>query len=237
MTKQNRELRYLPAKELRVATGADGSKTITGYAAVFSSPSVDFGGWTEMVAPVAFNRTLEGKPDVLCLYSHDNSAVLGRTKSGTLNLEVDSIGLKFSCSLPDTTTGRDVGALINRGDVDGCSFGFVCQNAVWTEMEDGSALRTLLDVTLYEITITAEPAYPSTTVALRSAPKEIRSRLAKTEKRDSNCECECTPCVDGDCSECTDTDCMENSCSCEGSQASYRNRAHMILTLAIHQAK
>lgn len=185
----DRELRHIQAKELRVATGADGSRSISGYASVFNSPSVDFGGWTERVSPTAFNRTLQEKPDVLCLYSHQSSSVLGRTRSGTLQLEVDSVGLKFNCSMPDTTVGRDLTVMMERGDIGGCSFGFVCRSASWEDAEDGAPVRTLLDVDLYEVTITADPAYPDTSVSLRSAPKEIQSRIdAKLAPVDDSAE-------------------------------------------------
>src|ERR1700733_2501978 len=97
----NREIRQIKALELRVATNANGQRTLSGYSAVFSSLSVDMGGWFEIISPSAFTRTLQESPDVLCLYSHDTSLVLGRTKSSTLSLSVDQTGLKFECILPN----------------------------------------------------------------------------------------------------------------------------------------
>lgn len=240
---KRRELRHIKARELRVAKADDGTRSITGYAAVFNVQSLDFGGWSEMISPSAFTRTLQDNPDVLCLYNHSTGKVLGRTKAKTLSLEVDNVGLKFTCSLPDTTVANDLTVSIERGDIDGCSFGFVCQSDVWTSMDDGSALRTLLDVDLFEVTITSEPAYTDTSVSLRSAPKEVRSRITgkKAEKRDGDvdetdsaakCGCDCGPCVDGDCDNCTDPDCMDADCSCEVSTNAYRNRAHMLSTMA-----
>jgi HK97 family phage prohead protease len=114
MMSNNREVRF-QGRELRVSKADDGSRSITGYAAVFNTPSLDFGGWYEMIAPTAFTRSLQEQPDVLALYSHDNSLVLGRTKSGTLALEVDSVGLKFTCKLPDTTVANDMVVSIERG--------------------------------------------------------------------------------------------------------------------------
>src|SRR5277367_5678504 len=98
MSKQ-REIRYLPARELRATKNADGTRTVSGYAAVFNSLSVDFGGWQEIVAPGAFTRFLLANPDVVCLRDHDNAILLGRTASKTLTLEQDATGLRFECLL------------------------------------------------------------------------------------------------------------------------------------------
>lgn len=208
-----REVRQIQARELRVATNADGKRVLTGYAAVFNSPSCDMGGWYELVAATAFTRTLQENPDVLCLYSHDTAAVLGRTTSKTLTLAVDSTGLSFSVVLPDTTTANDLIVLVERGDISGCSFGFVVVSDVWSEDSEGQYVRTLLDVDLFEITVTAAPAYTATSVSLRSAPKEIRSKLRET--RNVGCKCQCDVCVDSDgddCMNCTNQDCDDLNC-------------------------
>jgi HK97 family phage prohead protease len=177
-TKSNqRELRYLPIRELRVATDADGTRKVSGYAALFNSRSVDFGGWCEIIAPSAFTTTLQEQPDVLALRDHDPSILLGRTKSGTLTLTVDATGLRFDLTLPDTTQARDLAESMSRGDIDSCSFGFCTDNDVWAEDAEGCTVRTLLAVTLFEISIVSFPAYPDTSASLRSCPVEIRSRI------------------------------------------------------------
>jgi HK97 family phage prohead protease len=247
MNKQ-REVRFIKAKEFRVVTNPDGSRSIQGYASVFNLKSVDFGGWSEMVSPSAFNRTLQENPDVLCLFNHHSGKVLGRTKSGTLSLEIDNVGLKFVCNLPDTSVANDLIVSIDRGDIDGCSFGFVCQSDVWTAQEDGGALRTLLDVDLFEVTITPEPAYPDTSVSLRSAPKEVRSRII--EKRDddmetdsdgdtdTDCGCDCPQCEAGSCGICSDPDCDDENCSCPSDEIrSIRHKMEMRLRLAQARSK
>lgn len=174
--KQGIEVRHL-AKEMRAGTNAKGERTVSGYAVVFDSPSCDLGGFTERVSPLALTRTLRDQPDVYALYAHGAPMVLGRTKAGTLNLKVDSTGLGFECSLPDTTVGRDLTTLLERGDVDGCSFGFVCVADEWNSDSEGRIVRTLLDIDLHEISITPMEAYGDTSVSLRTAPMEIRSRL------------------------------------------------------------
>jgi HK97 family phage prohead protease len=108
--KQPKELRYCPA-ELRATTAPDGSRTVAGYAAVFNSPSLDLGGWTEVIAAGAFTKSLLSAPDVMLLRDHDNAILLGRTTSKTLTLSEDATGLRFSCQLPATSQASDLAVL------------------------------------------------------------------------------------------------------------------------------
>lgn len=245
---KKREVRYLPARELRATKNADGSRTLSGYAAVFNSPSLDFGGWRETIAPGAFTRSLMSNPDVVCLRDHDNSILLGRTRSKTLTLEQDAVGLRFECAMPDTTQAADLAVLLDRGDIDGCSFSFRCNMDDWKTTDDGTTVRTLIDVDLFDVSVVSEPAYPDTSVSLRSAPKEVRSAIEarKKSKRDdddteedsapkTDCECRCDPCVGGDCDGCEDDNCNVASCSCDASMESSRNYMHMQLEMRKHR--
>jgi HK97 family phage prohead protease len=249
-TKQH-EVRYIPARELRVSKKDDGTRTISGYAAVFNALSVDLGSWHETIAPGAFTKSLMTNPDVVCLRDHDSAILLGRTRSKTLTLEQDTTGLKFACDLPATTQAADLIALIERGDIDGCSFSFICNLDDWKTSDDGVTTRTLIDVDLFDVSVVSEPAYPDTTLSLRSAPKEIRSAIetrkkAKRDdsddsdgtednsapKADTECTCDCAECIAGDCDDCTGPDCSIESCSCAMSNQAFRNKAHMVLTMA-----
>jgi HK97 family phage prohead protease len=233
MMKQ-RELRYIPARELRVATDDTGQRTLSGYAAVFNSPSVDLGGFTEILAPGCFSKSLVESPDVLMLRDHDSSILLGHTKSNTLALSEDSIGLRFSCKLPETTQAADLTASVERGDLDGCSFGFMCICDEWVSTGDGKVVRTIIEAELYEVSAVSFPAYPASSVSVRTAPKEIRSLLT-AEKRDDDCGCGCAECASDDCDNCSDTDCDEESCFCgmRAKRAEWSNRSRIRLGLAL----
>jgi uncharacterized protein len=162
-----RELRFIPAKELRVATTADGKRTMTGYAAVFDSLSEDLGGFKEKLQRGAFSRSLRSNPDVMALSEHDSrKGILGRTPN-TLRLSEDNIGLRFECDLPATTLGSDIATSIERGDLRACSFGFVAQDQDWGQ-SSGETIRTLKDVDLFDVSVVANPAYPATSVQMRS---------------------------------------------------------------------
>ena len=170
-----REQLYLPARELRVQTSPDGSRIISGFAIVYNSPSQDLGGFTEIVAPSAVAESLRNSPDVLCLRDHDVSILLGRTTSKTLTLTDEPAGLRFSCRLPDTTQASDLAASIDRGDLSGVSFGFVTEEDKWVADADGNVVRTLLKISLFEISPCSFPAYSASSV--RSCPPELRGRM------------------------------------------------------------
>jgi len=103
---------------------------------------------------------------VLALLDHRADAVLGRTKSGTLRLSEDARGLRYELELPDTTSGRDIIALAQRGDLGGMSFGFRAVDELW----DGDT-RELRSVELFEVSVISSwPAYQGTTIDLRHRP-------------------------------------------------------------------
>jgi HK97 family phage prohead protease len=144
---------------------AEGSRTIAGYAAVFNSET-DIGGYfREKIAPGAFSNAVS--EDVRALFDHDTAHVLGRTKSGTLRLREDDHGLAVEIDLPDTQVARDLTASMERGDIDGMSFGFRVTKQEWDESQD-PPLRTIREVELHEVSVVTFPAYGDTEIALRS---------------------------------------------------------------------
>ncbi|MBS0348288.1 MAG: HK97 family phage prohead protease [Proteobacteria bacterium] len=150
-------------------------KTLHGYAAIFNSET-DLGGFAEVIRNGAFRKTLEGGSNIRALYHHDGAALLGTTRGGTLQLREDSKGLAFTLALPDTTHGRDLAILVDRGDVAGCSFGFrVPEGGDRWEQRGSTLVRELLNVDLAEITLTSDPAYQDTSVAMRSMPSVYES--------------------------------------------------------------
>lgn len=149
--------------ERRYAQTAIEGRQLVGLAAPFNSET-RIGGFTETIAPGAFTRTLAQGRDILALADHDETRVLGRTKSGTLALSETAKGLEFRLQLPETSIGNDLRALAQRGDLGGVSFGFHAIKESW----DGER-RTLHDVELIEVSIVQSfPAYGDTTVALRN---------------------------------------------------------------------
>ena len=142
--------------------------TFVGYAAKFNSPSEDLGGFVETIEPGAFRKSLRSRNDVKLLVNHDTGRVLASSRSGTMKLYEDEIGLRVEASLPNTTDGRDMAELLRRGDLNKMSFGFSVQKDSWNnEMTQ----RTLKSVRLFETSIVAFPAYAATEAMVRSLDK------------------------------------------------------------------
>ncbi|TFI09897.1 HK97 family phage prohead protease [Thiopseudomonas sp. 4R-3cl] len=167
--------------EVRSTHGlASNGRALHGYCAVFNSEA-NLGQFSEVIRQGAFRDTLAAGHNVRALYHHDGSALLGTTRGGTLKLREDAKGLAFELALPDTTHGRDLAILVDRGDVAGCSFGFrVKEGGDRWEMRGQTMVRELLAVDLVEVTLTSDPAYSDTTVALRSM-KEAADSLGMDE--------------------------------------------------------
>jgi len=134
-----------------------------GYAAVFNSPSEPL-PFTETIAPGAFRRSLNSGSEKLMLMNHNTDKVLASSKSGTLTLSEDARGLYVEAELPNTSYGRDLSVLMQRGDVHSMSFGFSVPNGGDAWSEDRSS-RELREVILHEVSVVAFPAYPATTGA------------------------------------------------------------------------
>lgn len=134
------------------------------YAATFDNAASIGGRFVETIARGAFAASLRGRQDILALVDHDTGRVLARTRSGTLRLSEDTRGLAFDLDVPDTSAGRDVLALAERGDLGGMSFGFTAVD----EHRDGDR-RELRAVDLHEISVVlAWPAYDGTLVQARA---------------------------------------------------------------------
>lgn len=169
MTLETRAL----TRPLDVRAAESGKVTIGGYAALFGSQTVIGDSYREVIARGAFAEALKG--DVRALVDHDSGRVIGRTTAGTLRLSEDLTGLAVEIDLPDTTDGRDLAALIARGDISGMSFGFNVTKQTWDETGD-MPTRTIEAVSLREVSVVAFPAYPDTSIALRSLDEARKDR-------------------------------------------------------------
>ncbi|MED1642153.1 HK97 family phage prohead protease [Brevibacillus agri] len=174
-TIQTKEIRALPAKlEIRSSEGEEGKRTITG-SIKYNTDSAEMRDWygdtfVETLDKEAFKDSIASR-NVVGLWSHDTAQVLGNTKSGTLRLTNTETELRFELDIPSTTVGNDAWELIQRGDVDGVSFGMRVTKDKWTsEKRDDKRIykRLILNAELYEISPVAFPAYPANEVATRS---------------------------------------------------------------------
>ena len=162
------EIRSIPITlEVRAAT-AESGPVIAGHGAVFGSPSLDLGGFQEVIDARAFNRTLKDGGLVMSYFNHDPHFVLGRTDNDTLTLRKDKTGLLFEVTPPETTWAADLLASMARADIRDASFAFQVVKDSWEERPDGTQLRTLLDVDLFEIGPVSRGAYPKADSQIRA---------------------------------------------------------------------
>ena len=178
------ETRYLAQAndtdlELRVETRADGRPQIVGMAPPWNRWSVDLGGFKERFMPGAFRKWLDrspsdprGKADVVAKFNHNDSQVLGRTINGTLDIQETDKGLIFRATPPaDTPTTAEVVPLIRDGYVYGSSFAFSLvdtRGEQWDEDPAGNVTRTITEAALFDVSPVTHPAYPNSSVGLRS---------------------------------------------------------------------
>ena len=144
---------------------------IEGYGSVFNKRSLDLGGFTEIIATGAFDGVIENS-DVKAYLDHNpERGMLARSRKGkgSMTLSIDEDGLKYSFDAPKTALGDEVVEGLKRGDYSQSSFAFTVAEEVWSTEEDGSYLRTITKINrLYDVSIVADPAYPDTSVAVRS---------------------------------------------------------------------
>ena len=164
------------------------SRHIEGYGSVFNKRSVDLGGFTEIIADGAFDGVIENS-DVKALLDHNpDRGILARSRNGkgSLTLSIDENGLKYAFDAPKTALGDEVIEGLQRGDYSQSSFAFTVEDETWTKEADGSYLRTINKIGgLYDVSIVADPAYPDTSVAVRSLDAfketEVREEAAQEE--------------------------------------------------------
>lgn len=172
----NRELRQTRCIISPFKTRDDNNKLyISGYFSVFDSNYEIWEGATESIDCHAFDKTLSN--DIRCLIDHETRLVLGRTKSGTLQLKVDSRGLWGEVEInKNDQDAMNLYERVKRGDVDQCSFGFEIVREEFEEREDGSCHWTIKEVKLYEVSIVTFPAYEETNVSARKNDLNQRSK-------------------------------------------------------------
>ena len=184
MSRSEIQIRSL-ATDLKTRADDDGSeKVIEGYFAVFNTETELWRGAYEEIAPGAFDNTMSN--DIRALINHDTSLVLGRNKSGTLDLKVDSRGLWGSVKInQEDTDAINLYSRVKRGDVDQCSFGFNILNEETDYRDDGTVMWTIKEIDLHEVSVCTFPAYEETGVQARQKEVEQhKKRQIDTKKNE-----------------------------------------------------
>lgn len=177
------EIEYRSTKSLEFVPPCDdcaeAATELLGYASTYDQP-YEVEGMVETISRGAFNKTLEGKPDVFALISHDPSRVVARTSNGTLQLFADERGLRTIIKPINTQDGRDLVTLVETGTLDAMSFGFIVKDDK-IEMREGRIHRAILEVELHEVSVVAFPANANAKISVR-CKEQMTQLLAKEIK-------------------------------------------------------
>lgn len=190
------EKRYSPSEaEIRAETEGE-RRTIGGYAVRYNSPTVitDRWGdqWLEEFSTGAFDESIATRSQK-ALWNHDTSKPLGSCKANTLRFNPDVMGLNYDVDVPNNSWGNDAYESVQRGDVDGSSFGFRALEDVWSRITyEGKEMlkRSIIKAELFEVSPCTFPAYGDSEISCRSKDtfkeseqeKELRQRLILKNK-------------------------------------------------------
>lgn len=186
------ETRFVCQQEaqIRMETREDGKRILSGYGIVFhdpTNPGTEYrmaGDWFERIAPDAADESLaDDSKDVTSTFNHNRDLILGRRSSGTLKLSKDSRGIRYEVELPDTSAGRDVAALVERGDIRGSSFTFREKDYDNKERDGNKKIWRVKALELIEIGPVTEPAYTATTAGFRMS-EDRTAKLAEIETQE-----------------------------------------------------
>lgn len=169
-------------EQVRIRSNEEDKSTyIEGYASVFNQRSrliFEDGKWFyEIIKEGAFDEVLRSENlNVKAVLNHDESKLLGRSKSGTLQLETDTTGLKYTIRMGNTQLHRDTIEMVERGDLAESSFKYKVGkgDSTFTRDENGDLLHVVSKVRgLYDISLVNDGAFTNTNVAVRGALAEF----------------------------------------------------------------
>lgn len=176
------------------AAGNEEAMHVEGYAAIFEERALI---WESPYSGTKYyekicSDAIDGKTDmsdVVMRYNHSDAAlILARTSNNTLKVTKDERGLKFEADIAPTTTGKDIYALVRRGDISKMSFGFVVDKESWEEdREKKEITRTVLHMaSVFDVSPVDWPAYEGTNISTRGREgiiKELEEREKEEQLR------------------------------------------------------
>lgn len=170
---------------MRIEIRAD-RRHISGYVNATEKQSkpviTPYGKVVEVIEPRAFERAISRAGDVNVTVDHDDTHIYASTKSGTLTLYEDAIGLHADVIVTD----ENLVNLAKQGKIKGWSFGMYNVVDELEQRADDLPLRKIKDLDLDHITLVVNktPVYSATSVEVRAEKEidlEVRSMDMKTE--------------------------------------------------------
>ena len=162
--KANREYRDIELKNFEMR---DDDYIVEGYAAIFDEPyqlweDEDGTKYFEVIKKSAFENA--EMDDVIFLYNHEGM-VYARLSNGTLDIEIDDVGIKTRADLSSTNASKDMYAAIKSGLVTKMSWAFSISEDSFdrkTKTRSVDAVKRIYDVS--EVSL---PANPATSISAR----------------------------------------------------------------------
>lgn len=207
-TLKKRNIAVVADLRIREAAGGQQSRTIEGYALKFGVRSRLLCDWWdyyyEQLEPGCVTRETLDRQDIKLTMFHDRQLILARSNkgAGTLNYEVDAVGVRFWAEMPHTVDGDKALELVGRGDIAGCSFCYSTdegdsENAVSyerlkekTENGEDILLRHVKRIdNVYDFTLATDPAFEQTTVSRREVEEagvDLRKQADEPKPIDFN---------------------------------------------------
>lgn len=163
-------------------------RLITGYAATFETES-DGLNFVEVIHRGAITEETIKNSDIFAKFNHQDDKVLARCKygEGSLILEVDERGLKYTFEAPKTALGDELLEYLTRGDLNQSSFAFTVAEGgdKWTKRE-GTIYRDIYKIDrLYDVSPVFQPAYSATECSKRG-----QEMVATSEEIDKQLDAE-----------------------------------------------
>jgi HK97 family phage prohead protease len=164
-----REERVVHVDDLEFRDGDGKEPVITGHPLKYGVWSEDLGGFRERLMPGSASKTIR-ESDIRALFNHDPNYVLGRTRSGTLDLSEQVQGVAMRATPPATTWAADLITSMRRGDINQMSFAFTAIRDEWREPKrDGELFeRDIAELRMYDVSVVTFPAYVQTDAQVRS---------------------------------------------------------------------
>jgi len=158
----------------------DGKMIIEGYPVTFNSPATHY-GYTEIIEPKAFEGC--DMSDVVMRYNHnDGYLIMARTRNRSLQLDVDSFGMKSTAELIDTGPNKDVYKSVQAGLIDKMSFAFTVEEDSFDYDTDTRTIKKISK--LYDVSVVDVPYYDSTSVYARKLDNFMDyKKVIESEKR------------------------------------------------------
>lgn len=160
------EHRAVPRIELR--SDDEGNPVLDGYATVYEHAYDVAGGapfgWSEIIARGAADKSVAEQDDVFLFFDHEGLP-MARTRSGSLVLESDVMGLRSEAHIDRSSPySMEIVSRVARGELDAMSFAFTATRQEWN---DDYTERRILELRLFDVSVVSFPANPATVVQAR----------------------------------------------------------------------